>query len=233
MKYGIIFLGLGTLLLAGLWLWESLTARGIASYSALNFWVLGVAYLLRFPAIWMKRRDGVIHPVSFGLLLPLHLLNWISFLLATRVTSHPARHEVAPNLWLGRRPSAGEAKTIQTNGKWAVVDMTSEFQEVQELRTANYLCLPTLDHTAPTPKQIENALSFIQVEIRQRPVLVHCALGHGRSATVAAAWMLRNGLAKSPEDADQKLRAIRAGVRLKAPQLRLLTAMFPGLESNK
>jgi protein-tyrosine phosphatase len=226
MKYGVIFLGLGMLLLAGLGLWESTPARVVAGYSAVSFLALGLGYVFRFPAIWMKRRGGAIHPVSFGLFLPLHLLNWICLRLATRKARYPARHEIAPNLWLGQRPFATEARAMLAKGNWAVVDLTSEFQEVQELRRSNYLWLPTLDHTAPTTKQIESALSFIQGEIRQRPVLIHCALGHGRSATVVAAWMLRHNLAKTPEEANRKLQEIRAGVQLKAAQLRLLEEMF-------
>jgi protein-tyrosine phosphatase len=225
MRYDITFLVLGLVLLVGSWVFESPLGGVLAAYCAIGFLVLSFGYFLKLPAIWMKRKDGTINPLGYLLCLPLHLLNWISLRLATTSKEYPARHEIAPNLWLGRRLSAAEARRLVTS-EWAVVDMTSEFSETSVLRTGRYLCLPTLDHTAPTPIQIRHALDFIAEEKPFKKVLVHCALGHGRSATVIAAWLLQNGVAKTARDADDHIRRIRAGARLKPNQLRVLNEMF-------
>lgn len=227
MKYGIIFLLLGGLLLTCSWMSESQTAQVAASYSAIGFFVVGIGYLFTLPAVWMKRTDGTINPTGFALCFPLHLLNWLSWQLAARFGKYPARHEIAPNLWLGRRPFVREIKAMLADESWAIVDLTAEFQEPKALRREKYLCLPTLDHTAPLPSHVEDALRFITAEKPNRKVLVHCALGHGRSATIVAAWLLQNGLAKTAQEADNRLRGIRSGVRLKHSQLRLLEEMFP------
>ena len=228
MKYGLIFLILGLILLSGAgWVFESPLARLLVAYTAISFLVVSFGYLLHQPAVWMKRKDGTINPLGYLLCLPLHLLNWISLQLATRNERNGALHEIAPNLWLGRRPSASEASALVAEGEWAVVDLTSEFQETRLLRNGKYLCLPILDHTAPTPTQVESALGFIAAERPARKVLVHCALGHGRSATIVAAWLLRNKTVKTAIEADQRLRQIRPGVRLKPVQFEFLEKMFP------
>ncbi|MGC3959152.1 MAG: dual specificity protein phosphatase family protein [Verrucomicrobiota bacterium] len=226
MKYGIIFLILGCLLLACGWMMESRMAQFAAVYSTLGFLAVGIGYLLKLDAVWLKRRNGTLGLVSFAFYLPLHVLNWLSLRLATCNKNYPSRHELVPNLWFGRRPFSCEAKAMLANESWAVVDLTAEFSEPKDLRRGKFLCLPTLDHTAPTPSQIKAALRFIAAEKATHKVLVHCALGHGRSATIVAAWLLQNGLAKTVADAESKLREIRSGVRLKSSQRRLLDEML-------
>jgi hypothetical protein len=226
MRYGIIFLLLGFLWIGCAFIFQSLTASILAGYTAIGFCAIGIGYLFKSPAIWMKSADGIMNPISFALYLPIHLLNWLALRLATSNANYPARHEIVPSLWLGRRPFETEADAIMADNAWAVVDLTAEFPESRELRQNKYLCLPTLDHTPPTRIQIEDALRFIANEMPTRKVLVHCALSHGRSATIVAAWMLQHGLAKTPKDADAMLRKIRPGVRLKDSQLEVLNEMF-------
>lgn len=227
MKYGLIFLLLGGLVLICGWMVDAPAAHIVAGYCAIGFFAIGTGYLLKLDAIWMKRRTGTLNPLSFALYLPLHLLIRLSFRLATFKKKYPPRHEIAPNLWLGRRPSDSEAKAMLDHESWAVVDLTTEFAEPKVLRQGKYLCLPTLDHTAPTSNQVEEALHFIAKEKPAKKVLVHCALGHGRSATIVAAWLLQNGLAKTAKEAEYQLRQIRSGVHLKDSQLSLLDKMFP------
>src|SRR5258708_39754055 len=51
--------------------------------------------------------------------------------------------------------------------------------------------IPVLDLTVPATDQVEQAIAAISNA--ERPVLVCCALGYSRSATVAAAWLVRSG----------------------------------------
>lgn len=225
MRYGIIFLILGLFLIAGGWLMESIVGRVFSLYSAIGFVALGLGYLLESPVFWMKRQDGTINPLGYLLYLPLRGLNWVSLRLAI-AGKQPAIHNIAPNLWLGRRLFTSEARALVASEEWAIVDLTCEFAEVGALRNGSYLCLPTLDHTAPTPDQIRRALAFIEAEKPFRKVFVHCALGHGRSATVVAAWLLQNGAVQTAAEANEYIKRIRSGVRLKPDQLRVLDEMF-------
>jgi protein-tyrosine phosphatase len=54
------------------------------------------------------------------------------------------------------------------------------------------------------------------------PVYVHCALGHGRSATVVVAYLVATGRAATVQEGLASLRSKRPGVSLLAPQLDVL-----------
>ena len=69
--------------------------------------------------------------------------------------------------------------------------------------------VPVPDLQAPQPDQFEKCIDFLHEQHRKATaVYVHCLAGYGRSATVAAAWLIYRG-----EPADDAVRTIR---RLKA-----------------
>lgn len=57
-----------------------------------------------------------------------------------------------------------------------------------------------------------------------RPVLVHCAHGHGRSATVLAAILIADGRAAGVAEAEALMQAQRPRVRLNRRQRAALLA---------
>lgn len=72
------------------------------------------------------------------------------------------------------------------------------------------LHLPIDDQTAPLPSDFLAALDFIdQQHIQRRAVLVHCRIGEGRTGSILAAYLIRQGL--EPQRALAQLRAIRPG----------------------
>jgi atypical dual specificity phosphatase len=72
------------------------------------------------------------------------------------------------------------------------------------------LHLPVDDLTAPTPRQFEHALAYIDEQTgRGRAVAVHCLMGQGRTGTVLAAYLIRGGAA--PDAAIARLRAVCPG----------------------
>jgi len=226
-KFGLTMLIIGGIWASGGLIFEKLPAKMLSIYASLGFLVVGTGYLFQCPAVWLKRRYGTLHPVGWLLYLPLHVMNWLAFWLGVKASRSGACHEVAPNLWLGRRLIGSESRVVTDGGQCAVLDLTSEFAENPRLRNGHYLCLPTLDHTSPRREQIEEAIGFISGHIASKRVFVHCAMGHGRSACVAAAWLLHNGVVRSVREAEARLRAIRTGVVLKKDQICTLEKMFP------
>lgn len=80
------------------------------------------------------------------------------------------------------------------------------------------LHLPIDDQTAPTQVELLAALDFIdQQRVIGRAVLVHCRIGEGRTGSILAAYLIRQGA--TPEDALAQLRAIRPGA-VSAPSQR-------------
>lgn len=105
----------------------------------------------------------------------------------------------------------------------AVLDVTCELP--LQLAPPAYLNLAVWDTHAPTPAQIERGVAWA---LGQRaagcPVLVHCAHGHGRSATVLAAILIAEGAAAGPAEAEALMKAQRPRVRLNKRQMGALKA---------
>jgi len=80
----------------------------------------------------------------------------------------------------------------------AIVSLTVTPLDIEEVRRAEleYLHEPVPDFTAPGPGQLGRIMEFIarQSGEPERLVLVHCGAGLGRSGTVAAAFLVKEGL---------------------------------------
>jgi atypical dual specificity phosphatase len=85
------------------------------------------------------------------------------------------------------------------------------------------LHLPVIDMTAPQPSQLIQALSFIDRQRAQgRAVAAHCLQGQGRTGTILAAYLVRQGM--EPAAAVSHLRQICPGAIEAKEQERALEA---------
>jgi protein-tyrosine phosphatase len=219
MKYGILFLLLGGLLgyygvLLGGWGW-------FLFWPAASFSVVALGYLGLGARVFGKRADGTIAGFTLLVLFPYFLYTWTTWHLSRLLRNEDCYNEVSPGLYVGRRALAGELPTDVR----AVADLTAEFPEPREVREGrHYMCLPTLDASVADGAEFRELVE--EVLRAPGPVYVHCAEGHGRSGTVAAAVLLTKGLASDVEDAVAQLRKARPGVRLNGQQLALVTDVY-------
>lgn len=98
---------------------------------------------------------------------------------------------------------------LRHQGIGAVVSLTESPLEPEYLSRHGFdvLHLPVIDMTPPEPDQIAAALAFIdRHRAHGRPVVVHCLMGQGRTGTILAAYLIRDGL--SPERALAEVRAV-------------------------
>lgn len=211
MRYALTFWLLGAAWLALALYWRG--AGWIAVWPGVSFALVGCAYGGLGPSVFGKRCDGRLPVGRSILLLPYVLLAWASWAAVRRVTSEPACSEVAPGLWIGRRPVARE---LPPDVK-LVVDLTCELWEPRSVRrAAEYLCVPALDERF-LPDQRAAAL-ICQLAPMPGTILIHCAQGHGRSATLAAAVMVARGVAADLDEARRQIAAVRPRIRIHPSQ---------------
>src|SRR6516162_2513044 len=215
MKYAFVFALLGVYLIV-----LAIVLGGVGFlllWPGISFLVLAAAYAGLGPGLYGKRPDGRMAWWAVLLLLPYLLLTWASWHIQRLLSREPCCNEVAPGLWIGRRVFAGELP----GGVSLIVDLTVEFPEPRGVRAdRSYICLPILDAFVPAERPLRELVE--RVAAWPGTVYIHCALGHGRSAMVAAAVILKRKLAADIQQAEALIRQARPTVRLKPSQRRLL-----------
>jgi protein-tyrosine phosphatase len=211
MRYALVFWLLGCAWVALACYWRG--PGWIALWPGVSFALVGCAYGGLGPSVFGKRGDGRLPLGRLVLLLPYVLPAWTSWAAVRLVTSEPACSEASAGLWIGRRPVARELPP----GVQLVVDLTCELWEPRSVRRAvEYVCEPTLDERF-LPE--ERAAALIQrLAPMSGTIFIHCAQGHGRSATLAAALMVARGVAADLDDARRQIATVRPRIRIHPSQ---------------
>lgn len=201
---------------------QSWITRSLFAYAALSFGLVGCAYALNRPTLLLKHASGQISPLGRLLFLPYHALSG----LALRVQCHFSRAApfswVTDSLLLGRVPLRADSQSLSNYGVTSVLDLTAEFGASRHVRELQYRNLPILDGLAPSLEQLKACVAWMNEQLSLGPVLVHCALGHGRSATVAAAFLVASQRVSSTSDATRALAGARPRIGLNRDQRAVL-----------
>ncbi len=233
MHYAVFFLFVGLAFVAyalGLGLgpsWEMPTPiYELLLTASVGFFFAAMAYLCHWPWLLGKRPDGTRHWWAWPILWSYLAFcwagwsGWAQFQPCKKLATQRAMSQIVPGLWISRSLTDKEAHItgIIDNAR-CVIDLAPEFVEVPSLRAQpGYLSVPVLDGTRPSLRQLKQIVQHIDKH-KGCGVLVHCALGHGRSAMVAAAYLLHSGQASSPKEALQIVKKARHGIKLKKNQL--------------
>ncbi|QTF07580.1 phosphatase PAP2/dual specificity phosphatase family protein [Brenneria izadpanahii] len=204
LKYAI---GGAALLLAGL----TIPYGEILLWPALSLFIVAVGYAGLGAAVFQKNAQGQLSLSARLLLLPYLAgarlsMRWFSRRLAKTSA-------ICDGIYLGGFP---ETEVRQS----AVLDLTAEFhKEIKQ----TWCAYPLMDLVAPDERSISNAVAKLSC-LRQThdTVLVCCALGLSRSATIVAAWLLAQGKVTSVKQAVELIRSQRPQVVLTPAHMRAL-----------
>lgn len=188
-------------------------------WPALSFALVSLAYWGYPELVFAKRSTGTLPTSRQVLLAPFLILTWGTWHLLRLLSREPRIDALTSDILIGRRCLPGEYFPDTAS----VVDLTWEFEQRHPRSRAIYLCHPILDGAAPDPRALSKLAS--EVATLPRPVLIHCAQGHGRTGLVAAALLMHLDPTISPELALARVVQARPGVRLNGQQLACLAAM--------
>ena len=233
MKYALVFLAFAAALVFGATQTALFPLQIGALWCALAFGGVGLAYAFVGPRAFGKRPDGTLPIWSRIIYAPYFALNALSLAGFRRSSRENDCDEIAPNLVLGCKLEQSDRAAIELLQIQSVFDLTSEFGECEVLRRLNYRSQPLLDTCAPTLDELKKGAQWTLDAAQSGPVYVHCALGHGRSATFVAAALMLSGRAPNAENAVGQIRRKRPNIGLTRAQLAVLHELQLLLQENR
>jgi protein-tyrosine phosphatase len=145
-----------------------------------------------------------------------------------RLQGHRWFDAITPQLWLGGAPTyPRDYQFLLDEGINAVVNIRAERSDdlaFYDRHNITHLRLRVPDVAAPPPEAVEEAANWIDAQLADgRTVLVHCAKGRGRSATLLAGYLMRrDGI--SFDEARRLLEAKRPLTKLESRHQQVLEA---------
>ncbi|UXK07439.1 diacylglycerol kinase family protein [Shewanella putrefaciens] len=202
----------------------------IWAWTSLSLFLVGSAYWFNRASIFRKRQDGTIPwYIRWG---------FIPFLLGCRLYNHwarkcdsvPSMQRIDEHLYLGCRLFPADLEKIKANKITAILDVTAEFDGLDWSQFEDhieYLNIPILDHSVPTSAQLNQAVNWLHRQVRaNKKVLIHCAMGRGRSVLVLAAYLVCKDKQQHFVEVLQQIKQVRKTAGLNKWQLRALDRML-------
>jgi protein-tyrosine phosphatase len=217
MKYGIAFT-----LLAALIAYIAIINGGSAYlllWPALSFFLVAFAYFGAGPTVFGKQQCGTLEPSRQILLAPFLLYLWLVWHMVRLISREAPYNQLTESVFIGRRLLSSERPKQFDH----VVDLTCEFNEPSAMRSTGYISFPTLDTHHPSIEELRRRVEIIAN--LDGTVYIHCAQGHGRTATLAIAYLLQTGHSATVDDAIRYVLDRRPLAHLGRSQRQILQAL--------
>jgi atypical dual specificity phosphatase len=153
-----------------------------------------------------------------------------------KIMGHVWFSQITPRLWLGGAPTYGrDYEYLLQQDITAVVNVRHERQDetgFYDRHGITHVQYKVPDVTVPDEGAITEAVDWITEQIDDgRTVLVHCAKGRGRSATILAAYLMREQ-SMSFDDAYALMKSKRRLTKLQSRHRRVLEAWLASQNSS-
>lgn len=192
MNRGYIYL-IFSVIVAGLSFLTPWYIQIILTWIALSSLYYAIAYLRDMGEMLFKSKGGRLPIYMKIAMFPILLGATVFNLVARSRDKVPPLQKVADGLWLSRRLVFLDLQELKNSPISAILDVTAEFDAIESHfvgKEIDYLNIPVMDHNSPRLNQLEMAVRWIdQHRKKGDDVLIHCALGQGRSVTVLLAYM--------------------------------------------
>jgi diacylglycerol kinase family enzyme len=205
---------------------ESIYFTVLFAWICLSLSLVTVAYLFDLPWIFRKKSNGSIPFYMRWLFVPFLLGAQLYNGWARKNDSVPPLQLIDDHLFLACRLFPSDMLSLKQQNITGILDVTAEFDGLDwsaESEELDYLNVPVLDHCSPAPDKLISAIHWIENHVREkRSVVVHCALGRGRSVLVVAAYLMSKYPDLTVEQALTKIQGIRTTAGLNKTQLKAL-----------
>ncbi len=219
MKYAILFwlLAAANVALAVTQL-DVLWQQIVAATPAFTFLLVGLVYALQKPAWFGKSNQGHQSIVGWCVYGLFFLLSHFTLWCYRRANnSQPPLAEVIPGLWIGRRLTTREARSLPLRFA-GILDLAAEFPRIP-LAAESYCSLPLLDGLPVSAQDLALARAWLAENCPRGPTLVHCALGHGRTGSIVLAYLLLEEQFADATEGLKRLRKLRPGFGMSHAQI--------------
>ncbi|WP_088329770.1 diacylglycerol kinase family protein [Lacimicrobium sp. SS2-24] len=222
MTIGSLYLFGALLFAAGAWYSPQFYMQLPLYWTSLSLFAVSLAYYSSSPKLFRKKEDGRIPYYIRWMFVPFLLGAQVYNAWARRRDKVPAIQQIEENLYLACRLFPSDVEYLKKQNIRAVLDVTAEFDGLDWTllgEDIDYLNIPVLDHRSPTLAQLQKALNWIDNQQQsERNVLVHCAMGRGRSVLVVAAHLLAHNQSGSVKAVLKQIKSIRQTANLNRHQ---------------
>lgn len=205
---------------------NTLYFKVVFAWVGLSLSLVSLAYIFDLPWIFRKKSNGTIPFYIRWIFIPFLFGSQLYNAWARKYDKVPAIQEIEHNLFLACRLFPYDIPYLRKQNVTAILDVTAEFDGLDwtaQSQELNYYNLPVLDHKSPNAEELLKAVHWIDNHISNaNGVVIHCALGRGRSVLVMAAYLLSKNKTLTVAQALEKITGIRATAGLNKAQLRAL-----------
>jgi YegS/Rv2252/BmrU family lipid kinase len=198
----------------------------ISLWIALSLALVSIAYLANKPAIFRKNSDGKIPTYIRWAFIPFLIGVSAYNYFVRKKDAVPPIQKIEDGLYLSRRLLPSDLELLKQQDITAILDVTAEFEGLESSshkKAFDYLNIPVLDHCSPSTSTLLHAIRWIKSQKADgKSVVIHCALGRGRSVFVLAAYLLTQNNELSVDQVLENINAIRSTANLNKSQRKSL-----------